>query len=40
VTRVCRISLRPVYRQGHDSRLVPGSRCKRIFTSRLERRAI
>jgi hypothetical protein len=39
-TRVYRISLRPVYRQGHDSQLVPGGRCKRIFTSRLERRAI
>jgi hypothetical protein len=39
-TRIYRISLRPVYRQGHDSQLVPGSRCKRIFASRLERRAI
>ena len=35
--RVCRISLKPVYRREHD--LVLGSRGKRIFTSRLERRA-
>jgi hypothetical protein len=38
--RFCRISLKPVYRRGHDFQLVLGSRCKRIFTSGLERRAI
>jgi hypothetical protein len=39
-TRICRISLKPVYRREHGSQLVFGSRCKRIFTSGLERRAI
>jgi hypothetical protein len=39
-SRVYRISLKPVYRQGHDFQLVAGTRCKRIFASRLERRAI
>jgi hypothetical protein len=39
-TRICRISLKRVYRQGYDSQLVFGGRCKRIFTSELERRAI
>jgi len=40
ITRICRISLKPVYRQGRDFQLVLGSRCKRMFTSELERRAI
>ena len=40
ITRVCRISLKPVYRQEHDFQVVSGSRCKRIFASGLERRAI
>ena len=39
-TRVCRISLKPVYRQEHDFQVVSGSRCKRFFASGLERRPI
>ena len=37
--KVCRISLKPVYRQGHDSQLILGASAKRIFNSSLERRA-
>jgi len=36
-TRICRISLRPVYRREHDLQLVSGTRVGRFFASRLER---
>jgi hypothetical protein len=39
IARVCRISLKPVYRPEHDSRLALGAGAKRIFISSLERRA-
>jgi hypothetical protein len=37
--KICRICLKPVYRPEHDSQFVLGARAKRIFISRLERRA-
>jgi hypothetical protein len=38
-TRVCRISFKPVYRQGHDTQLLLGTGTRRVFASWQGKRA-